>query len=405
MLKSHHHLLVALLLCNAAANEALPIFLDKIVDEKMVRRSHHAGSCATARACHLALRRLVPRRRADCLHSGMHPAAVIGAAVSGASVSGATVALAVCAQAILISVSCVLVFGEILPSAVMTGPAQLQIAAALAPAIKVLLLLTSPISYPMAKLLDAWLGHQDGMTRFKRNEFKALIKVRARRVRRRAPPCEAWPCEAWPCEAWPCEAWAPRSQPRPLLSSRLHCSPLGAQLQHRTKGWRRRSAASADAKGGAPMLSSSRERQTSTGSMDMSPPQPTPPPSKIWEISQRLAKGSPTMHHRRRPVPVRFGSTLSKAPAHKAPADEAIAEEANDATRAERTSAEFPLGETEFSDDEVTILMAVFGLQSKHVGARLACRSVPRAPRSVRGTHCARHALCATRIVRDTCRA
>ena len=117
VLESHHQLLVALLLCNAGANEALPIFLDKLVDEK---------------------------------------------------------------TAIVLSVSCVLIFGEILPSAVMTGPHQLRIAAALAPAIRVLLLLTSPISWPMAKCLDHWLGHQDGMTRFKRKEFKALIKLQHR---------------------------------------------------------------------------------------------------------------------------------------------------------------------------------------------------------------------------------
>ena len=117
VLESHHQLLVALLLCNAGANEALPIFLDKMVDEK---------------------------------------------------------------TAVLISVSCVLIFGEILPSAIMTGPHQLQIAAALAPAIRLILAITSPISWPMAKLLDCWLGHTDGMTRFKRNEFKALIQLQAR---------------------------------------------------------------------------------------------------------------------------------------------------------------------------------------------------------------------------------
>ena len=72
--------------------------------------------------------------------------------------------------AILISVSCVLVFGEILPSAVMTGPMQLRIAAALAPTVRGIMLVTAPISLPMAKLLDVVLGHQDGMTRFKRKE-------------------------------------------------------------------------------------------------------------------------------------------------------------------------------------------------------------------------------------------
>ena len=120
LLRSHHWLLVALLLCNAAANEALPIFLDKLVDET---------------------------------------------------------------TAILISVSCVLLFGEILPSAIMTGPRQLQIAAALAPAIRCLLILTAPIAWPMAKVLDRVLGHQDGLTRFKRNEFKALVKMQARAKR------------------------------------------------------------------------------------------------------------------------------------------------------------------------------------------------------------------------------
>ena len=56
---AHHHLLVTLLLCNAGANEALPIFLDRLVSPT---------------------------------------------------------------NAILLSVTCVLIFGEILPSAVMPGP-------------------------------------------------------------------------------------------------------------------------------------------------------------------------------------------------------------------------------------------------------------------------------------------
>lgn len=117
VLSAHHDLLVTLLLCNAAANEALPIFLDRLVDP---------------------------------------------------------------ATAVLLSVTCVLIFGEILPSAVMTGPAQLQIAAALAPGVRVLMLLAAPIAWPMARLLDHVLGHHDGVTRFKRNEFKALVKMQAR---------------------------------------------------------------------------------------------------------------------------------------------------------------------------------------------------------------------------------
>ena len=66
----------------------------------------------------------------------------------------------------------IVLFGEILPSAVMTGPYQLAIGAALAPFVRALMLITAPISWPIAKLLDVVLGHHGGMTRFKRNEFK-----------------------------------------------------------------------------------------------------------------------------------------------------------------------------------------------------------------------------------------
>ena len=97
VLASHHHLLVALLLCNAAANEALPIFLAELVNER---------------------------------------------------------------DSIIISVCCVLVFGEIIPSALMTGPRQLQLAAAVSPLIKLLLIVTAPISWPMAKGLDVCMGNR-----------------------------------------------------------------------------------------------------------------------------------------------------------------------------------------------------------------------------------------------------
>ena len=118
VLKNRHHLLVSLLLCNAVCNEALPIFLDKLVSP---------------------------------------------------------------ASAILISVTCVLIFGEILPSAVMLGPAQLKIAAVLAPAVGCFMWATSPISVPIARLLDLALGHHEA-SGFKRNEFKALIRMQKRAV-------------------------------------------------------------------------------------------------------------------------------------------------------------------------------------------------------------------------------
>jgi metal transporter CNNM len=110
----HHFLLVTLLLMNAIANEALPIFLDKIVPEGV---------------------------------------------------------------AIILSVTCVLLFGEIIPSAIFTGPNQLRIAAALTPFVRVLMMVTSPISYPISKVLDWWIGDDHDPAQYKRNELKALVAL------------------------------------------------------------------------------------------------------------------------------------------------------------------------------------------------------------------------------------
>merc|ERR1712113_1000227 len=84
LLRDHHLLLVTLLLLNSVANEALPIFLDELV-----------------------------------------PAWA----------------------AVLVSVTCVLFFGEILPSAIFTGPKQLTVVAALSGLVRFLLC----IFYPIAK--------------------------------------------------------------------------------------------------------------------------------------------------------------------------------------------------------------------------------------------------------------
>ena len=95
ILQTRHWLLVTLLLCNAFAMEALPIFLDKLMPEYL---------------------------------------------------------------AIILSVSLVLVFGEVLPQAICTGPDQIKIASMVAPMTKCLMYICSPISYPIAKLLDYLLG-------------------------------------------------------------------------------------------------------------------------------------------------------------------------------------------------------------------------------------------------------
>lgn len=91
LVKKHHDLLVTLLLLNTVAGEALPVFLQ-----------------------------------------GMAPDSV----------------------AILISVVLVLIFGEILPTALFTGPSQLRLASRLAPMVKVLMALMTPLVYPVARLLD-----------------------------------------------------------------------------------------------------------------------------------------------------------------------------------------------------------------------------------------------------------
>ncbi|KAG3111765.1 hypothetical protein PI125_g8853 [Phytophthora idaei] len=114
VLERHHLLLVTLLIVNASANEALPIFLDKLVPEGV---------------------------------------------------------------SIILSVTCVLMFGEIIPSAIFTGPNQLRIAAALTPGVKALMAVVFPIAYPISKLLDWWIGADHDAAQYKRNELKALVTL------------------------------------------------------------------------------------------------------------------------------------------------------------------------------------------------------------------------------------
>jgi metal transporter CNNM len=117
LVQQHHRLLVTLLLCNSISNEALPLFLDKLVPGYI---------------------------------------------------------------AVLISVSLVLVFGEILPSAIFTGPNQIPIAAAMAPAVRGIMWILTPVAYPIAKLLDKCLGHDDTHyvgDAYNRGELGALVRV------------------------------------------------------------------------------------------------------------------------------------------------------------------------------------------------------------------------------------
>lgn len=115
VVQQHHLLLVTLLLLNAMANEALPLFLDNLVPSYL---------------------------------------------------------------AIIFSVTLVLFFGEIIPSAVFTGPNQMRLASRLIPLVRLVMCLLLPISYPIAKMLDCVLHDEDEMgNMFNRGELTALVRI------------------------------------------------------------------------------------------------------------------------------------------------------------------------------------------------------------------------------------
>lgn len=108
----HHQVLVTLLLVNSLANEALPLFLDELVPSWF---------------------------------------------------------------AIVLSVSAVLFLGEIVPSAVFTGPSKLRVASVFVPLVSGLLVAVGPIAYPVALLLDRWMPEETQFTT--RQEVHALVEV------------------------------------------------------------------------------------------------------------------------------------------------------------------------------------------------------------------------------------
>jgi len=79
-------------------------------------------------------------------------------------------------MAIIISCVFVIIFGEILPQAYCTGPSQLAIAEMLSPVVRLLMFLLSLITIPIAKLLDYLLGSNHS-NRFKKEELKTLIEL------------------------------------------------------------------------------------------------------------------------------------------------------------------------------------------------------------------------------------
>ncbi|XP_047315172.1 DUF21 domain-containing protein At2g14520-like [Impatiens glandulifera] len=112
VVKNQHLLLCTLLICNAAAMETLPIFLDSLT-----------------------------------------------------SAYGA----------ILISVTLILLFGEIIPQSVCSRHG-LAIGASVAPVVRILVWICSPVAYPISKLLDYLLGHEHKAL-FRRAELKTLVNL------------------------------------------------------------------------------------------------------------------------------------------------------------------------------------------------------------------------------------
>ena len=114
VINHHHLLLVTLLLANSVAMEALPLFLDEMFNTEIT---------------------------------------------------------------IAVSVSFVLAFGEVIPQALCTGSNQLKIATRMIPLVKVLMVILFPITYPIAKLLDYLLDHQEGSKKMKSHDLKTFISL------------------------------------------------------------------------------------------------------------------------------------------------------------------------------------------------------------------------------------
>ncbi|PRP80255.1 hypothetical protein PROFUN_12194 [Planoprotostelium fungivorum] len=114
LLDYHHWLLVTLLLCNSAAMEALPIFLDKLVSEYI---------------------------------------------------------------AIAISVTAVLLFGEIIPQAICIR-FGMAVGSKTAWVVRILMWLTAPISWPLGKILDTMFGCEPAQ-KYQRHELRELVNMHA----------------------------------------------------------------------------------------------------------------------------------------------------------------------------------------------------------------------------------
>jgi CBS domain containing-hemolysin-like protein len=78
--------------------------------------------------------------------------------------------------AVVISVTLLLIFGEVIPQALCTGQRQVQIAAMAAPMTRFLMIISWPITYWLGKCLDIILGEQ-GKTRYQNQDLKCLVEM------------------------------------------------------------------------------------------------------------------------------------------------------------------------------------------------------------------------------------
>ncbi|XP_004241153.1 DUF21 domain-containing protein At4g14240-like isoform X1 [Solanum lycopersicum] len=111
VVQKQHQLLVTLLLCNAAAMEALPLYLDKMFNQYV---------------------------------------------------------------AVILSVTFVLAFGEVIPQAICTRYG-LAVGANFVWLVRVLMVICYPIAFPIGKMLDCVLGHHEVL--FRRAQLKALVSI------------------------------------------------------------------------------------------------------------------------------------------------------------------------------------------------------------------------------------
>jgi metal transporter CNNM len=79
--------------------------------------------------------------------------------------------------AVIFSISLVLCFGEIFPSAIFTGQHQLPIAAFFIPFVKFVEVVLSPLVLPISLGLDRMLGHGGEMCRYQKARIKCQVRM------------------------------------------------------------------------------------------------------------------------------------------------------------------------------------------------------------------------------------